>query len=273
MPEPREVFDDSFRIAKLLLQIYRLLENEGLVTEGEQIEQLRKLLAATAHEHLQLLLNGVFLGCIRERADVPAASLGAPSLSNLLRQAVVSACTAYEAYLSALLAKHVFVVIEVKQHEFFPTDKEVADYFKELSLTIGESFRLLSNEERAVFLGNKIVSFVRGKNLGSVSGLKTVGLLLGLTQPWDQVAEHLNRDVRDVRRPVNECIERRNAIVHRGDRNPEAETLEKQPIGLAWTLQAVETVGHVCFALDEIVEVRMREFKELLNTRKEGAHA
>ncbi len=32
---PKEVFEDSFRIAELLLHLHRLLENDGLVTEGD----------------------------------------------------------------------------------------------------------------------------------------------------------------------------------------------------------------------------------------------
>lgn len=31
---PRQVFEDSFRMAELLLHVYRLLENDGLMTEG-----------------------------------------------------------------------------------------------------------------------------------------------------------------------------------------------------------------------------------------------
>ena len=60
-------------------------------------------------------------------------------------------------------------MIEVKQHEFFPNDAEVAKYFEGLSFSIGEAFRLLSLSERTVVLGTKIVTFVQKKNLGSVA--------------------------------------------------------------------------------------------------------
>ncbi len=270
---PKEVFQDSFRIAELLLHLYRLLENEGLVTEGETVTSLRVLLKAQADEQLQLLLNSVFLGCIREEAGVPTATLKPQSLSNLLRQAVVSGCTAYETYLSSLLAEHIFTVIELKQHEFFPNDAEVTKYFEGLSFSIGEAFRLLSQEERAVFLGTKIVTFVQKKNLGSVAGLKTVGLLLGLDEPWNQVAQRLNRETKEVRRLVNDCIERRNSIVHKADRKLEEKGMEKQPIGYAWTRQAVDTIGHVCLALDELTVERMRQCQEIIEMRKEVPHA
>lgn len=266
---PKEAFEDSFRIAELLVHLFRLLENDGLVTTGDMVVRLRDMLKAQPDEPIQLVLNSIFLGCIREEAGVPVATLRPNSLSNLLRQAVVSSCTAYETYLSTVLAKHIYTVIEVKQHEFFPNDPEVARYFEGLNLTIGESFRLLSREERAVFLGSKIVTFVQKKNLGSVGGLKTVGLLLGLETPWDKVAQHLERERKDLTKTIADCIERRNAIVHRADRRLEEENMEKEPIGFAWTRQAVDTISHVCLAFDELVAQQMRLFQETLQARRE----
>jgi hypothetical protein len=268
---PKDVFQDSFRIAELLLHLHRLLENEGLVTQGAMVDSMRDLLGAHADEHLQLVLNSIFLGCIREEAAVPTATLKPQSLANLLRQAVVSACTAYETYLASLLAKHIFKVIEVKQYEFFPNDQEVTSYFEGLSFSIGDAFRLLSNEERTVFLGTKIVSFVNSKNLGSPGGLKTVGLLLDLADPWTQVAHRLNREPRDVKKLLADSILRRNAIVHKADRKLGEHEMEKQDIQYAWTRQAVDTIGHVCLALDELVTERMHELEEVLENRREAA--
>lgn len=268
---PKEVFQDSFRIAELLLHLYRLLENEGLVTEGDMVIRLRQLLNTAADEQIQLVMNTLFLGCIREEAGVPTNALRPQSLSNLLRQAVVSGCTAYETYLSAVLDKHIDLVIELKQHDFFPNDNEVSTYFADLSFSIGDAFRLLSDKERAVFLGRKIVKFVQGKNLGSPAGLKTVGLLLGLEAPWDQVAEHLKRERKDITRPIADAIGRRNAIVHKADRDLAAGNMEKQQIGYAWTHQAVDTIKHVCLAFDELVGERMRHVKDELEGRKQVA--
>jgi hypothetical protein len=268
---PREAFEDSFRIAELLVHLYRLLENDGLITHGDMVIGLREMLKTEPDEPIQLVLNSIFLGCIREQAGVPVATLRPNSLSNLLRQSVVSSCTAYETYLSTVLAKHIYTVIEVKQHDFFPNDPEVAKYFDGLSLTIGEAFRLLSLGERAVFLGSKIVTFVQKKNLGSVGGLKTVGLLLGLETPWDQVAQRLERERKDLTKTIADCIERRNAIVHRADRRLEEENMEKEPIGFAWTRQAVDTIRHVCLAFDELVINKMRQNQELLEARKDHA--
>lgn len=99
-----------------------------------------------------------------------------------------------------------------------------------------------------------------------------MGLLLGLETPWDQVAHHLGRERKDVTKTVADCIERRNAIVHRADRNLGDASMEKQAIAYAWTRQAVDTIGHVCLAFDELVTIRMGQFEEVLAARKEADH-
>ncbi len=92
-------------MAELLLHVYRLLENDGLQTEGAMVTSVRGILNTDQDEQIQLIVNTIFLGCIRESANVPEGQLRPKSLDNLLRQAVVSGCTAYETYLSALLAE------------------------------------------------------------------------------------------------------------------------------------------------------------------------
>lgn len=271
--KPIEVFNDSFRIAELMLHLHLLLENDGLQTEGDIVTQIRSVLGAAEDEQLQLLLNPIFLGCIREQAGVPTSTMRPLSLANLLRQAIISACTAYETYLSAALKQHIFTVIEVRQDEFFPTEPEAAKYFEGLSLSIGECFRLLNRRESPVLLGTKLLTYVQSRNLGSVAGLKTIGLLLGLDDPWNRVAEKLDRDVKDIRKVVASCIQRRNDIVHKGDRRLEEGSTEKQPIAYAWTRQAVDTIGHACLAFDEIMAAKMQEFQELLKNNQEPNNA
>lgn len=271
---PKQVFEDSFRIAELLIHVYRLLENDGLRTEGQLVTSLRGVLECEQDEQIHLIVNAIFLGCIRETANIPGAHLKPQSLQNLLRQAVVSGCTAYETYLSTLLSEHILTVIEVRQHDFFPTDQEVAKYFDGLSLGINEAFRLLNQGDRGVFLRNKIVTFVQKKNLGSVAGLKTVGLLLGVDEPWNALAAHLHKERKDLTKTVSDAIERRNAIVHKADRDLASEGLEKQPIAFAWTQQAVDTIKHVCLGFDELVTARMAQHRaELAARQQENPHA
>ena len=146
-------------------------------------------------------------------------------------------------------------------------------YFDGLSLGINESFRLLNKDDRAVFLRSKIVTFVQKKNLGSVAGLKTVGLLLGVDDPWNSLAAHLHKERKDLTKTVADAIERRNDIVHKADRDLGSEELEKKPIAFAWTQQAVDTIKHVCLGFDELVAARMVQHRDDLAARhQDNAH-
>jgi hypothetical protein len=103
MLSPRQVFEDNIRPAELLLKVYRLLEHDTPKTEGELVRTLRELVRADSDEGLMVIYNEIFLGLIRERAEILPAAIKRSALCNLLRQAVVTACTALETYLPALL--------------------------------------------------------------------------------------------------------------------------------------------------------------------------
>src|SRR5687768_14049807 len=99
MLSPRQAFEDNIRPAELLLRVYRLLENDSIATDGQTVAALRQILGCDANEELMLLYNEIFLGLIRERAQMPASALKRSALDNLLRQSIVVASTALETYL------------------------------------------------------------------------------------------------------------------------------------------------------------------------------
>jgi hypothetical protein len=86
------------------LKVFRLLEHDTLNTEVALLNSLRELVQADRDESLLVISNGIFLGLIRELADVPPASIKRSALCNLLRQAVVTASTALETYLPLFVA-------------------------------------------------------------------------------------------------------------------------------------------------------------------------
>src|SRR5438067_1024804 len=103
---PRQAFEDNIRPAELLLRVFRLLENDGLHTEGEIVKALRLTVGAAGDEQLLLIYNEIFLGLVRERAQMPAAAFKRSALNNLMRQAVVASCTALDTYLPSLLRRN-----------------------------------------------------------------------------------------------------------------------------------------------------------------------
>ncbi|MFQ5342664.1 MAG: hypothetical protein ACE5F6_14065, partial [Anaerolineae bacterium] len=83
---PRQTFDDNMRPAILLLRVYRLLDcNDNILTGGEMVNALRQVVHASADEDLMLIYNELFLGLVRERAQMPRSTLRQAMLCNLLR--------------------------------------------------------------------------------------------------------------------------------------------------------------------------------------------
>jgi hypothetical protein len=253
---PRRILQENIRPAELLLQVYRLLEYDALQTEGDMINALRTVVRAAPDEDLILVYNEIFLGLVRESSRMSRADLKRAALDNLLRQAVVVACTGLDTYLPAVLRANLPTVIDARGRNFVPQDKELMEYFKSFTFSLSDTLRLLGDpgEEATLFIANKMLRFMHYQYLSSSKGVRVVGLLLGLDNPWEQIAAKLGRNSSaDLETMIRRTSVRRNDIVHRADRSEEDPEGAPQTIGLAWAQQAVDTIKHVCLALDELV--------------------
>jgi hypothetical protein len=258
---PRQAFEDNIRPAELLLHVYRLLENDKLYTDGDVVAALRKTVNAGVDEQLLLIYNEIFLGLVRERAQMPPAAFKRSALNNLLRQAIVAACTALDTYLPSLLRVNLPTVIVAKGRQFFPEDAELREYFRDLVFDLQETLRLIGDPDAPLFIANKILGLTSFKYLSSKKGIHAVGALLALEKSWNLIAQKLQRDGKDLQKTIDETARRRNDVVHRADRSQADPTGEAQEIGYAWSKHAVDTIMHVCLALDELVAGRMNELK------------
>ncbi len=262
---PRQKFEDNMRPATLLLDVYRLLDSrEDIVSEGELVNALREVVNASAQEDLLLIYSEIFLGLVRERARLPRSTFRRVTLCHLLRQAVVASATALETYLPALLQANLPLIIRAKGRDFVPrNDQTLANYFSDLTFDLDEMLRLLGDPNAAVYISNKILRLANFKYLSSRKGVHVVGALLGLTKPWEAIAEHLERDKRELMKTLDAAVHRRNDIVHRADRPQTDPAGEVQEITFAWTQQAVDTIKHICLALDELVAERVTRISDL----------
>ena len=271
MTNPRQVFEENIRPAELLLRVYRLLECDTIHTEGDMVAALRSLVQAAPDEDLMLVYNAIFLGLVRENAPMRRADLKRSALDNLLRQAVVAACTGLDTFLPALLRANLPTVLEGRGRAFIPNDRQLIEGFKGLTFDFGEVLRILVEPDATLFIANKLERFVSFSYLSSTRGVRTVGLLLALDNPWELIATKLGRKSGDLETIIKRSADRRNDIVHRADRSQDDPTGAVQNIGLAWAEQAVDTVKHVCLALDELVTVRMAELRAEIAARTAGA--
>ena len=266
MLSPKQTFLDNMRPAQLLLQVYRLLESsENLTVQGDLLDALRDIVGAPADEDLMLIYNEIFLGLVRERAQMPRSTLRQATLCHMLRQAVVASCTALETYLPTLLRSNLPVMIRARGRDFFPIgDKTVKGYFGNLQFKLDETLRLMNDESAPEYIANKIVGFLNFSYLSSDKGVHVTGALLGLADPWSEIAERLDRDQQELQKTLSDTVKRRNDIVHRADRPQSDPGTEAQAISFAWTKHAVDAIDHVCLTLDELVAARVSELEEML---------
>src|ERR1700732_4619540 len=193
MLSPRQIFEDNIRPADLLLKVFRLLEHDALNNEEALLSSLRALVRAEADESLLVITNGIFLGLIRELAEVPPSSIKRSALCNLLRQAVVTASTALETYLPILLRANLPEVIRLRGRDFVPKkDEEIKNQFKGLTFALDEAVRILTDPD-PLFIANKMISSLNFTYLSGKRGIHVTGALLALDNPWKKIAEQLGR--------------------------------------------------------------------------------
>jgi hypothetical protein len=227
MASPIQTFNDNIRPAHLMLHIYSLLYTEDtLIDSGEMVEALRVLVKASIDEDLLLVYNEIFLGLVREGAAIPRSSLRRGTLAHLLRQAVVVSCTGLDTYLPALLRFNLPVVIQAVGRDFMPRDdKEIKDYFKSLTFSLDELLRLLDDPNPEQYISNKILGLTNFSYLSSRKGVQVTGRLLGVPQPWEQIARHLGREPADLMSVLDDTVKRRNDII--------LIEVRKKPVGVS----------------------------------------
>jgi len=266
LPSPRQTFEDNMRPAHLLLQVYQLLDaNDEIRTDGQMLSSLRTVVGAGRDEYLLLINHELFLGLVRERANLTPAQLRTSRLCNLLRQSVVASCTALETYLPALLRVNLPLLIRARGRESVPRgDLQITEQFKLLTFTLDEALRIMTEPNPEEFISNQILSNISGSYLSGTRGIAVTGKLLGLTQPWQEIGARLKRETKDLAKTVDTTVSRRNDIVHRGDRSQSDPSGEQQPIEFSWTQSAVHVITDVCNALDELVASQVSHLREMM---------
>lgn len=263
-PAPRTLFDSYFRSADVLLKVYRLLEAENISDHGQIVDDFRQLLAIAQDEAMLCLLNDVFVGVVRERAQLPNGFFQRHNIALLLRQSVVAAYTALEVYLPAVLNRNLPTVIQVKQRWFVPKDVQVKDFLRGFSLSLDDHLRLVEDPEtQHEQLGRMLLKYLERRPMANVSGIAVVMKLFGVEDPWDDLGERLGRKPSELRTQAESFFSRRNDIVHRGDREVGSSDSAPRDIDFSWTNTHVDLVKHVVYACDEIIGSRMAEYQQL----------
>ncbi len=254
--QPITVFESHFKAAQVMLKVYRLLDSEVDQSDNDSfVPKLREMMSWETDEPLVVLLNDLFMGAVRERADLPSSFFGRTNLSLLLRQAVVASASALDVFVPALLETHLPTVIQIRQRNFLPAAGDVKSLFQDFRLKLDEVVPFLEEEEAADrwdLLTRRILDYCRNKTLSNVNGVSAVMLMLGVDDPWQQIARRAGTTQSGLQNQVKTLVKRRNDIVHRGDRLVGRTEGPAESIDYAWTyshLNALESVVHACDAL------------------------
>lgn len=262
--QPRTIFEAHFRAADVLLRVYRLLESEDGTAAQPLRAKIMELLECGSDEETVLLLNDLFVGLVRERAGLPANFFKRSNLNLLLRQAVVSACTAMDVYFPTLLETHLPTVVQIRQRNFLPSDNTVKDMFRGFRITLDQLPALLEEPvaaDRWSILTRKLLDYCRSITFSNPDGIYAVILILGTVDPWRQIAERTGRSAKDLREQIQNITKRRNDIVHRGDRPVGQPDADPQPIDYAWTSAHVMAVQSVVLACEALAQESIQRLK------------
>lgn len=263
---PKQTFADNMLPAQLLLQVYQLLDNQDhIITDGEMVNALRSVIKASRQEYLMVIYNELFLGLVRERARVAPGALRMAALAHLLRQALVASVTAYETYLPALLRTNLPFAIQARGRDFVPrNDKVVRGFFTGITFGLDEALRLMTEESAVQIVAEKLSGYIEFKYLSKDEGIHVAGALLGIANPWVEIAAKLRRNEDELRTVMKATFSRRNDIMHRADRRQDDPGGEVQDISYSWTRHSVDTIEHICLALDELVSVYIDQIRAMI---------
>lgn len=252
---PLTLFEAHFRAAQGLLKVYRLLENESSATDDELARRLRGVLDITVDESVVLLFNDLLVGLVRERAETQPTFFKQLNLSLLLRQAVVSACTAMDVFFPALLEEYLPEVIRVKQRNWQPSDGDARALLSDFRLKVDELAGILEPEtvaERWQLFSTRVLAHLRDKTLSNPRGIQATMTILGVDNPWQRIADRSGITANALRQQVQNLTSRRNDIIHRGDRPVGNTDGEPQPIDYAWANAHINAVNSTVAACDTL---------------------
>ncbi len=267
----RDVFETHFHSAEMLLRVYRLLESdEGPLQDHAIMPQLRELIACAPDEELILLLNELFVGVVRERAELKVKFFKRDNLDLLLRQAVVAACSALDVYMPQLLREYLPDVIRIRQRNFMPIDGEVKSLMADFRLKLEDIWPLAEaadEGERWDFITRRILDYMTDKTLSNEAGITATLALLGVEKPWVKIAARAGETETPLRDKLRRVVKRRNDIVHRADRAAADPMGPPQAIDFVWTqnhVGAVQTIALACF---DLTTTRVAELKHPIAPR------
>jgi hypothetical protein len=261
-PTARETFVRSMRPARLFLYLHRLLEDDERPTPEELVKLVSGHLEVGEGEALKQIRNAAFLGFIRP-GESGSIDLSRPERDNLLRQACVVCCSATETFLTNELLNNLPEVVDLCGMNFLDAgDDELLNDLSGLlkSFKTKDVLGYLARPPaaRAKWLGGRILDLIKDSYLKGDKDVRMVGRLLGVADPWGEIARRLP-ELDDPDTCFVEVAKRRKEIVHRGDFSRVTGSLSD--IDTETVEEWVEVTERVCLCLDDLITERLEALR------------
>jgi len=265
-----ELAIQNFAVAEHLLQLYELFRGlRELPPDNDlRLAVCRRLHlphnAAVRHaENEQLLI------CARASAPIPQALLIQDGINFLLRQSVVVACTALESFFWDSLRENVLTIVRARKRG---ADKSLRD----LTLTLDEYLSMENYADPEERLRQIILKNFERRTLYDSASIEKIANILTVQNFWDDIARRCGRKPGELRRDIDELIERRNRIAHCADRpDTAAQPPEEQDghglraINSAWVTPRVSTAKSLVDAANQCFQQTIAGLQEQLARERE----
>jgi len=264
------LFNQNFAVAESLLQLYQLFHG---LKKTEFKEELRLAICsfwgAPENTAIQPAMNDRIMVLARAATPIPESLTHEGGLDFLLRETVVVACTALEAFFWDVLRENVLTIVQARR-------SGADESLKNLTFTLGDYMSLQQYEDQDLRLRQIILkNFERG-TLYDTESIEKVTKILTITNYWEQIEKLTGEKASNLKRLVGELIQRRNQIAHRADRpegQEETDSLGLRSINYAWANLRVQSAKTIVTASADLISRTIRRLEAEIETAKQPEEA
>ena len=248
--QPITVFQQNFETARSLIKLYDILvSNSENDFPGNQKEDLLKLANIPDGTRCKIISNDYCLAVFRKTAHLSESFFDEDHLCQLLRQAIVAACSAMDIYFNDKLQQNVMkVLLQYRQ--------SAPKRLRELTMTFHDYFDLEQFHDPNEKLRQVILGHFERRALANIDAITEVAEILGCRDFWHDVGRIIGSTPSALKTRISDIVSRRNDIVHRADREMDEESNDVQlkKVSRAWVNDHIEAVRTLVLAADEVID-------------------
>jgi len=264
------LFNQNFAVAESLLQLYQLFNG---LKKSELKESLRLAICsywgAPENTAIQPALNDRVMVLARAATPIPESLTTDGGLTFLLRETIVVACTALEAFFWDVLRENVLAIVRARR-------SGADESLRNLQFTLGDYISIQQYDDPDLRLQQIILkNFERG-TLYDVGSIEKIAQTLTIKRFWEEIEKITGTPAKSLKTLIGDLVHRRNQIAHRADRPEEGEESNGhglREIKFAWTNHRVQAAKTLVTASAELIEGTIKRLEEEIELAKEQEQA